>query len=79
MVHLNLLLLKSISKNLNFTFFISVLSIKGQLISERNFDVFKSPRKEKQSLDRFLPYVASASSFRDNFLLLSKGSKNKRK
>ena len=53
--------------------------IKGQLISERNFDVFKSPRKEKQSLDRFLPYVASASSFRDNFLLLSKGSKNKRK
>ena len=35
-------------------------SDKGQLISERNFGVFKSPKKANEILDRFLPYEARA-------------------
>ena len=33
---------------------------KGQLISEWNFGVFKSPKKTNQILDRFLLYEARA-------------------
>ena len=35
---------------------------KGQLISEWNFGVFKSPKKPTQILERFLPYKARAEN-----------------
>ena len=34
--------------------------LKGQLISEWNFGVVKSPKKQNQILNRFLPYEARA-------------------